>query len=164
MSPEQPISDEPSPPPPQATAAAAPAEQHEGAPSVHPSIWVASLSDYNNGILHGAWIDAARDQAELQADIEALLAASPWTARTGEPAEEWAIHDHDGFAPLRLDEHDSLRWISRVANGIAEHGAAFAAYADVVKEEELLANYDADYLGHYDDLHTYNEQLINDSG
>lgn len=161
MSAEQPsISEQPVPSPSQPP----PAEQHEAAIVVPPRIWVASLADYNNGSLHGRWIDAARDEAELQADIDAMLAASPLTAQTGERAEEWAIHDSDGFAPLRIDAHENLRWISRVAKGIAEYGPAFAAYAEVVEEEDLLASFDEDYLGHYDDLHTYVEQLINDLG
>jgi antirestriction protein len=162
MNHEQPISAEPAPPT-NASAAAA-AERREAEPSFQPRIWVASLSDYNNSILHGQWIAAARDESELQADIDAMLAASPLTARTGEPAEEWVIHDYDGFGRLRIDEHDSLRWISLVSKGIAQHGLAFAAYADVVEEEELLAGFDADYLGHYDSLHTYVEQLVNDLG
>jgi antirestriction protein len=157
MNHEQPISDEASP-------GAASAERHEAEPSAQPCIWVASLSDYNNGIVHGQWMNAARDVAALQADINAMLATSPWTARTGEPAEEWAIHDYDGFEPLRIDEHESLSWISLVAKGIVEHGPAFAAYADVMEEEELLAGFDDDYLGHYDDLDSYVEQLINDLG
>jgi antirestriction protein len=151
-------------PPPINEPTTAHAEQHEAEPATTPRIWVASLSDYNNGILHGAWIEAARDEEELQADITAMLADSPWTGRTGEPAEEWAIHDQEGFGALRFDEHKKLRWISLVAKGIAQHGLAFAAYAEVVEEEELLASFDQDYLGHYDTLHAYLEQTINDLG
>jgi len=158
------INAESAPPPPAAAPVAAPVEQREAEPVIRPRIWVASLSDYNSGRLHGAWIDAARDESALQADIDSMLAGSPLTAATGEPAEEWAIHDYDGFGSLRIDEHENLRWISLVAKGIAQHGPAFAAYADVVEEEELLAGFDEAYLGHYDDLHTYVEQLINDLG
>ena len=158
MSPEQATNSEQGPP------SQPPAEQHEVDIVVPPQIWVASLSDYNNGTLHGAWLDAARDESELQADIATMLAASPLTAATGEPAEEWAIFDYDGFAPLRIDEHENLSWISRVAKGIAEHGPAFAAYADVVEDEEMLAGFDVAYLGHYDSLHAYVEQLVNDLG
>lgn len=139
-------------------------EQHEQSASPPPRIWAASLADYNNGILHGAWIEAARKPEEIQADITAMLAASPRTARTGEPAEEWAIHDQDGFGPLHIDEHENLRWISSVGKGIAQHGLAFAAYAEVVEDEELLASFDQEYLGHYDSLHAYLEQTINDLG
>jgi|SRR3954463_13162040 len=141
-----------------------PPEQHEQRQAPPPRIWVSSLVDYNNGQLYGAWIEAAREPEAIQADINTMLAASPWTARTGEPAEEWAIYDYDGFGVLRIDEHENLRWVSAVGKGIAEHGLAFAAYADVVEDEELLASFDEDYLGHYDDLHAYVEQLINELG
>ena len=161
---EQPTG-EPAPPPQQpADAPAAPAEQHEAEPAIQPRIWVASLADYHNGTLHGQWLDAAQDEADLQARIAAMLATSPLTAQTGESAEEWAIHDYQGFGALQIYEHENLSWISRVAKGIAEHGLAFAAYADVMEDEELLAGFEDDYLGHYDDLHTYVEQLINDLG
>lgn len=159
MSPEQPAaSEQPTPVPDQPPRA----EQHEVEIVVPPQIWVASLADYNNGTLHGTWLNAAREEAELQADIATMLAASPLTAATGEPAEEWAIHHSQGFGPLRIDPHESLHWISLVGKGIAEHGLAFAAYANVVEEEELLADFEAAYLGHYDSLHAYIEQLIND--
>ena len=49
----------------------------------------------------------------------------PTTARYGEVAEEWAIHDYDGFGELRLDENEALSTIARVAGGIREHGDAF---------------------------------------
>jgi antirestriction protein len=150
------LSPEPGQPPP--------GGQPEVEPANHPRIWVAALADYNQGTLHGAWIDAAREVADLQADIEQMLAASPLTVATGERAEEWAVHDYDGFGSLRLDEHEGLGWISRVARGIAEHGRAFAAYADVMQQEELLDGFDTDYLGHYDSLHAYIEQLVNDLG
>jgi antirestriction protein len=139
-------------------------ELHEQGRTPPPRIWVSSLADYNNGSLHGAWIEAAREPEEIQADIDAMLAASPWTAQTGEPAEEWAIHDRDGFGALRIGEHENLRWISTVGKGIAQHGLAFAAYAEVVEDEELLGSFDKEYLGHYDSLHTYLEQTINDLG
>ncbi|MGW0019942.1 antirestriction protein ArdA [Rhodococcus sp. NPDC003382] len=91
-----------------------------------PRIYVASLADYNAGRLHGAWLDAGRDPADLQADIRAMLAAAP------EPgAEEYAIHDYEGFGEARIYEHDSLELVSRIARGIAAHGLAFAAWADI---------------------------------
>lgn len=150
MNPEQPISSKPS------------AEQHEAEPTLRPRIWVASLADYNNGTLHGVWLNAAQDEADLQAAVDTMLAASPLTAETGEPAEEWAIHDTDGFGPLHIDEYETLHWVSLVAKGIAEHGLAFAAYADVVEDEELLAGFSDDYLGHYDSFLAYLEQRVND--
>lgn len=146
----------------------APVEPAAGQPEqqrpIQPRIWVGSLSDYNNGVLHGSWLDAAREPAEIEADIAVMLAASPGTIRTGEPAEEWGVFDSDNFGRCRIDQHESLDWISQVATGIAKHGLAFAAWADVVQEPTLLPEFDEAYLGHYDDLHAYVEQLINDLG
>jgi antirestriction protein len=139
-----------------------PAERPEGEPTVQPQIWVASLADYTHGTVHGVCLDAAQDEATLQAAIDTMLAASPRAAVTGEPAEEWAIQSHTGFGPLRIDQHESLHWISLVGKGIAKHGLAFAAYADVVEEEAYLACFEDDYLGHYDSVHAYLEQLVND--
>src|SRR6201993_5364642 len=86
-----------------------------------PAIYVASLADYNNGILHGVWIEAARDPADIKADIDAMLAQSR------EPhAEEYAIFDYDQFGRCQIHEHDSIDLVARIARGIQEHGYAFS--------------------------------------
>jgi antirestriction protein len=139
-------------------------EAHEQELSLLPQIWVGSLSDYNNGQLYGAWIDAAREPEQLQADIATMLAGSPWAARTGEPAEEWGVFDTENFGGCRIDQHENLDWISNVAKGIKQHGLAFAAWADVVEEPERLTEFDKAYQGHYDSVTAYVEQLINDLG
>jgi antirestriction protein len=123
---------------------------HEARQRPSPAIYVASLADYNNGILHGAWIDAAREPGDIQADIDAMLASSR------EPnAEEWAIHDYEQFGRARVYEHDSVEQVSRIAKGIAEHGYAFSAWIDVFDGEP--ASFDVEgfheaYLGHYDSV------------
>lgn len=130
-----------------------------------PRIWVGSLADYNNGILHGAWIDAAREADDVHADIEAMLARSPWAARSGEPAEEWGIFDYEGFGQASIYQHDDIAVVSRVARGITEHGLAFAAWASVVEgDEQALDAFGDNYLGHYDSLEAYAEQLVDDLG
>ena len=55
-------------------------------------IYVADLAAYNNGKLHGVWVDACADLDEIWNAVNAMLKASP------EPGpEEWAIHDYEGF-------------------------------------------------------------------
>ena len=44
----------------------------EQEPRISPKVWIASLSDYNAGRLHGAWIDAGQPAEELHAAISAL--------------------------------------------------------------------------------------------
>ena len=51
-----------------------------------PRIYVACLAAYNNGFLHGRWIDATTPD-EIMEEVQAMLAASPIPQ-----AEEWGIH------------------------------------------------------------------------
>jgi antirestriction protein len=141
------------------------AAQPERLQEDRPKIWVGSLLDYNDGVLHGEWIDAAREAEELEADIQAMLDTSPTAARSGEVAEEWGIFDYDGFGPARIYEHDDLRLVSRVARGIAEHGPAFGAWADVMEgDEEALDQFADNYLGHFESVEAYAAQLVDDLG
>jgi len=135
--------------------------RQEQEPKPAPRIYVASLSDYNAGRLHGEWIDAAVETDELAESVKAMLTISP------EPgAEEWAIHDYEGFGPLRLEEYESLETVSAVALGIAEHGPAFAHWAALVgtSDREALARFEDAYLGHWDSLTAYAEELLDDIG
>lgn len=41
-------------------------------------LYVACLASYNNGRLHGAWIDASAEADDMRADIATMLRASPF--------------------------------------------------------------------------------------
>jgi antirestriction protein len=135
--------------------------EREPRPLPLPRIYAASLSDYNAGRLVGAWLDAAVEAGELAAGVQAMLASSPTPG-----AEEWAIHDYEGFGPLRLDEYESLETVASVARGIAEHGPAFAHFAALVgpSDSDELARFDDAYLGHAESLTAYAEALLDDLG
>lgn len=135
-----------------------PAAEAPSRPS--PAIYVASLADYNNGVLHGAWIDAARDPADIKADIDAMLAQSH------EPnAEEYAIFDYEQFGRCRIHEHDPIDLVARIARGIQEHGYAFSAWADVHESNpERWDDFTDAYLGHYDSVQDYVDQFADDLG
>lgn len=134
-------------------------------PKHRPRIYAASLSDYNDGILHGAWLDAAVEPNELHEGIAAMLAASPTATKTGQPAEEWAIHDFEEFGPLRLGEYQSVEWTTAVARGIAEHGPAFAAWASQVdSDQDRLGQFEKCYLGEWESVEAYAESFLEDIG
>lgn len=136
------------------------ADNEREAERVHPRIYVASLADYNDGRLHGAWVDAAQDAEDLQRCINEMLAASPSPF-----AEEWAIHDYDGFEFVRLSESESMETVSKIALGIAEHGRAFAAWASEVglDSSELDGFADA-YMGHWESPKAFAEEMLDDLG
>lgn len=122
-----------------------------------PRIYVASLSDYNNGILHGNWLDVDSDPDDLDAAIQEVLDQSP----TGE-AEEFAIFDFEGFGPWHPGEYESIAMVSAVAQGMAEHGPAFAHWVEVVetKDPNDLAGFEDAYLGHWEGIEEYAEESL----
>ena len=125
-----------------------------------PRIYVASLADYNAGRLHGRWIDADQDAEDIMAEVRAMLAESP------EPfAEEWAIHDIDGFEGIDVGEYESFEQVSEWAQGIAEHGPAYAAWVshDPAYNTDPDAFEDA-YQGEWDSLEAYAGELLEDTG
>jgi antirestriction protein len=96
-----------------------------------PKVWIADLAAYNNGKLHGRWVDAT-DVDELNEAKDAILASSP------EPhAEEWAIHDYDGFGALthKLGEYASFELIAKIGALIEGFGDEFIAYVDAVEPD-----------------------------
>ena len=133
----------------------------ERARQLEPRIYAASLSDYNAGRLHGAWLDAAVDIDELSAGVNAMLAASPTPG-----AEEWAIHDYEGFGRVRVGEYEDLTTVAHLAQGIAEHGSAFAHWAALIDttDADELARFGDAYLGHYESIEAYAEELLDDLG
>ena len=135
-------------------------DEHEVLRDEGPRIYVASLSDYNAGILHGDWIDADQELEELSEAVHAMLERSPTAG-----AEEFAIHDFEGFGHYRPGEYDSLDWINRVARGIVEHGPAFGAWADRSNhDEDDLVRFEDAYLGEWSSLEKYAEELLDDLG
>jgi antirestriction protein len=167
-------------------------------------IYAACLASYNNGCLHGAWIDADQDVESIRAEIDAMLRASPypnvtrcyytcakcehiWTRDVspytavpvccpecfgtmlvhGTPyatAEEYAIHDSDGFHGL-IGEYSPVDEVVQVAAALAEHGSKYAGLRkDGYDHDEALAKLEEDYCGEYDNLTEWAERFTDDSG
>lgn len=126
--------------------------------SPKPRIYVACLAAYNSGILHGKWIFAAQEPDALHAEVQALLKDSPVPG-----AEEWAIHDYEGFERCHIGEYASLDEVSRLAILIEEHGEALAAYADRVGWENTTEESFLDaYRGHWDSELAYAQDLFDE--
>jgi antirestriction protein len=126
-------------------------------------IYVASLSDYNAGTLHGAWLDVS-DADTMREEIAAMLAESP-AAKAGDVAEEWAIHDYEGFSPYRVSEHEDLETLAALAEGEEEHGAAFLAWAENDPSNlDDPSNFQDAYAGEWDSLTDYVEDYMEQSG
>ena len=129
--------------------------------STEPRIYVACLAAYNNGRLHGEWIDADQSADELHEAVARMLAASPQPG-----AEEWAIHDYEGFGSLRLGEYESFERIATIAAGVAEHGDAFSAWLSYDDSQDAtdMQSFEDAYRGEWDSLRAYAEDYAESTG
>lgn len=124
-------------------------------------IYVACLASYNNGHLHGQWIDVdGKDSDDIYAEVNAMLKDSkyPNVSRRqcltcdhiqddrGQDdscdicggyigpafpsAEEWAIHDHEGFSNM-ISEYTSFDDIAAIAEALSgDYAIGFAYLVD----------------------------------
>ncbi|MHC4399439.1 MAG: antirestriction protein ArdA [Planctomycetota bacterium] len=122
-----------------------------------PRVYVACLASYNAGILHGAWIDAT-DADAIREAIQEMLKRSPCPG-----AEEYAIHDYEGFGNIRLSEWEDIDRVAELGALIDEHGAAFAAYANHVGVDYATEESFQDaYCGEWDSEEAYAENLFDE--
>lgn len=145
-----------------------------------PRFYAACLASYNNGVLHGAWIDASTDTDEMQEQVDAMLRASKFpnvtvdcpacggvclkrachTCKgTGEvpSAEEMAIHDYDGL-PATLGEYCGLQAIAdymEFIEAVEETGTDDpAALAQAMVQNWHSVEYAKDALDNYMGTHS----------
>jgi antirestriction protein len=124
-----------------------------------PRVYVACLAAYNNGILHGCWIDANQEAEAINDAIKDMLAQSPIAN-----AEEWAIHDYEGFCGLRLSEYESIEKVAEMAAMIEEHGEAWAKFAEYEGiEYATLERFEEAYAGEWLSEEDFAEQLAEET-
>ncbi len=123
-------------------------------------IYVACLAAYNNGILHGSWIDANQDAWAIWGDVSAMLRASPV-----EDAEEWAIHDYEGFEGAPISEWTSFETIAALADFIGEHetlgGKLLEHYGGDLEDAKAALE---EYAGEFESLADYARDLTEQTG
>tara|TARA_R100001509_G_scaffold151849_1_gene111582 strand:- start:781 stop:1320 length:540 start_codon:yes stop_codon:yes gene_type:complete len=121
-------------------------------------IYVACLSSYNAGKLHGTWIDLDyKSVDEVEKEIELMLKAS------SEPyAEEYAIHDFEG---IRCEENTDIATIVEKVETLNElddsEKTAFLAFLDY-ENNGTLENFRDSYQGHWDNEKEYAIHLFDE--
>lgn len=129
------------------------------AETFEPKIYVACLAAYNNGILHGRWINADQDTDAIRDDIAEMLKASPIA-----DAEEYAIHDFEDFAGIHVEEYTGIDQVAELARFAVEHGklgaALFEHYGDLDAAREALED---SYCGVFQTLADYMEELTSET-
>ena len=103
-------------------------------------IYVACLAAYNNGWLHGRWIDATLGEDHVRKHIAQMLKASPI-----ENAEEYAIHDYEGFEGAPISEYSGIAEVCALAEFIEDHGVLggklIEHYGDLDDAREALEDH-----------------------
>lgn len=114
-------------------------------------IYVASLSDYNAGYLHGKWIDlSGKDIDDVWNEVNKMLKESPCTKQYGDIAEEWAIHDRDGIlSTANISEYESF-----------EKCLELVRYIEDADDEDIAEYCLKDKLGNIDEATTMMENHI----
>jgi len=119
-------------------------------------IYVADLAAYNNGKLHGVWIDATLDPSGIHEQINKMLANSP----EGD-AEEYAIHDYEGFGGYGLGEYEGIDTAHEIACFIEEYpelaGELLSYYGGSLGDARKAIT--ENYSGCYKSLADYAEEL-----
>lgn len=160
-------------------------------------VYVACLASYNNGVLHGAWIDAEQPAEDIHQEVDSMLRASRFPnvqvhcltcggqsehgndkaayadcencRGTGlvPSAEEWAIHDYEGFDGIKLNECDSFERVALLAELLEEHGEGFAVWYDNETRDDddsLASDFQDAYAGEWDSVQAYAEDYIEQTG
>ena len=128
-------------------------------PDTEIRIYVACLAAYNNGILHGRWIDALQDSDAILDEIGAMLKASPIAG-----AEEFAIYDYEGFEDARIEEYQSIDSVAEVAEFIREHrklgGKLLEYFGDL---DDARTAMEEEYRGEYSSLADFAQELTEET-
>jgi len=136
----------------------------KGELNMTPRIYVACLASYNAGTLFGKWIDANQSADEIHAEISVMLLGSPEAG-----AEEWAVHDYEGFGAIRLSEWPDIGRVSKIAGLIEEHGDAFSLWynsqdAEHCETDEMEEKFLEQWQGAHDSKADFADYLLDTTG
>ena len=126
-------------------------------------IYIASLSDYNAGILHGEWVELeGLSVDDIRERINEILASSPTAKKYGEPSEEHAIHDFE-LGGIQISEYEDLETIVGVVEALTEYGEAFAFYYNDVDDLETATScFEDAYQGEYESMLDYATEIFDE--
>lgn len=132
-----------------------------------PQIYIASLSAYNSGILHGDWFDLTdyENKEELLEAIQDQVLSTCPTNSEFEKSEEWAIHDSDN---CNANEYEDLEQLISFAKLSVKHDLSMFILQDLfcnVPDIDQLDEHISDtYKGFYESELEFTYEFIDDCG
>jgi antirestriction protein len=130
-----------------------------------PRIYVADLACYNQGILHGEWIDVAgMDIDDIQSKINEILESGTKLSKDDDcPHEEHAIHDHEGLPGV--GEYTGLERILEIAEAVDEHGIEWiTAYLDNFGDDADISDFEDRQSQSFDSLDDFGAECLENLG
>ena len=126
---------------------------------MNPTIYVACLASYNNGIRYGIEFDATLPPEDMMDIIKDMLENSPV-----EGAEEWEVQEFNDFGLLNTYRVGGLQHIHGIACFLIEHGDLGVELLNNFRCDVEYANrlMDEKYIGEYDSLEEYAIEYVND--
>ncbi|MCJ8346563.1 antirestriction protein ArdA [bacterium] len=122
------------------------------------SIYVASLSHYNNGELVGKWLDITDMTAEeIRQDILSYMDSLG--------VEEWALHDESNlgcvFSEYGMDWDRVVRFIDLCKGYSYESVSTYVS--NIGSDYFTKEGFESSYMGKYDSEKSFAEEYIEDS-
>ena len=130
-----------------------------------PRIYMACLASYNEGMLHGDWIELDGSQ-DIHDQLHHILETSPV-----ENAEEWAVHDHEHCGAL--GEYPGLDVLEAIKIAYAqteEHGLSWEAFVKYCEHRgcdltvESIIGFRDSYAGSADTLEAWADAFLDETG
>lgn len=131
-------------------------------------IYVADLAAYNAGHLYGRWIILEAydfDPESVHERIKEILAKGTelYGAETVSIHEEWAIHDFEGFGPIKIEEYSSIERVCAIAETLSalESNGEDVPFGIFLDKVESLDSFDSldDAVEAFRDAYRGNQSL-----
>jgi len=124
-----------------------------------PRVYVACLGCYNEGVLHGKWMDADELESEwLHCDLHED-GSYPMTRCKKLHHEEWAIHDSEY---IRCSEHTDINGLIDTMRAFEEHGDGFREWYNHCPShadwDDPVEAWQDRYQGEYDSKKAFAEE------
>lgn len=126
---------------------------------------MACLAAYNEGKLHGVWIDPLLGAEHIEAEVAKMIAKSPAYG-----PEEALIHDYEGFQGFDIGETGDWEFVAEVAelidnNPLIAYLLKAEGYPETVAGLKEAQDYhDEHYWGKFESYREVAEELLNEQG
>jgi len=135
----------------------------------NPQVYVACLGCYNEGRLHGQWVDAdtLQERWDYAEEHDRQDRVGHFNKCSRPFHDEWAIHDYDGVP--NLGEHPDIPYLIKVMQAIEEHGEPFLEWFNLdpynkSHHDDLSEAFQEAYYGEWDSPKAFAEDHAEDMG